>query len=360
MMVSRTLRIVPPLASLLISLTLAACNQDTPAAETPIRPVKTQVVQITELKSPESAIGEIKPRYEADIGFRIAGKIATRPVDVGSVLKKGDLIATLDSTIERTAVSIAESDVKAAQADLAEALAQQGRAQELLERGAGTQSNFDAAERRSKMAQARVDSLNLARNDAAERLGYAELRSDDAGVVTAVGSQPGQVVAAGQMVVHVARTDVKEAEFKVSERALQSVPQDAIIQVTLLSDPAVKTQGHVREVATTADPVSRTYAVRISLNDPPEAMRFGATVQGQVILTEKGVIELPSSALFESDKKPAVWVFDPATSSVSLRRITILRYEADLVLVSGGLNEGERVVTAGVQKLWPGMKVRLL
>ena len=204
-----------------------------------------------------------------------------------------------------------------------------------------------------------MKSAQLARKNAEERLGYTQLASDQAGVVTAVGAAAGQVVAAGQMIVRVARVDAMEAEFQVAEKTLRSVPADAAIEVNLLGDAAIKATGHVREVATTADPVTRTYAVRVALDNPPQEMRFGATVQGRVVLEEKQVVELPLSALFEKDKAPAVWVFDAQNTTVELRPVKLLRYEADKVLITDGLRAGERVVTAGVQKLWPGMKVRL-
>jgi RND family efflux transporter MFP subunit len=245
-------------------------------------------------------------------------------------------------------------------AEMDDASAQESRQRELLRRGITTQVSYDAADRRLKTAKAKLESAELARRDATERLGYTELKSDTDGVVTAAGVQVGQVVAPGQMVVRVARTDAKEAEFKVAERTLRSVPRDALVEVALLSDPSIKALGHLREVATTADPVTRTFAVRISLENPPELMRFGATVRGSVVLEEKRVVQLPSSALFELKNSPAVWVFDASTSTVNPRNLTVLRYEADRVLVTDGLASGEYVVIAGVHKLWPGMKVRLM
>ena len=106
--------------------------------------------------------------------------------------------------------------------------------------------------------------------------------------------------------------------------------------------------------------MTRTFAVRIALHDPPEEMRLGTAVLGRVLLEAKAVATLPPSALFKDADLPAVWVFDPATSTVELRRVMVLRYEKDRVLVSSGLTDGERVVVAGLQKLRPGLKVRLL
>ena len=170
-------------------------------------------------------------------------------------------------------------------------------------------------------------------------LSFSELRIRDTGIVTAVGAEPGQVVATGQMVVRIARIDAKDAEFKIAERVLRSTPADTPVEVTLLGDPSIKASGRVREVATTADPITRTFAVRVALSDAPEAMRFGATVQGRIVLADKGIIQLPSSALFQSNNGPAVWVFDPSSSTVKLRPVTILRYEVDQVVVAEGIYE---------------------
>src|SRR5262249_3702237 len=155
-------------------------------------------------------------------------KIAARPVDVGTVLTRGAVVARLDSTNEQTAIRIAETDISKAQAELDDAVGQDARQRELLRRGFTTQANYDAADRRLKTARAKLESAELGKRDAAERLGYTELRSDEAGVVTAVGAQVGQVVAAAQMIVRVARTDAKEAEFRVAERTLRSVPRDSV------------------------------------------------------------------------------------------------------------------------------------
>jgi RND family efflux transporter MFP subunit len=330
------------------------------AVTAPIRPVRTQVVEFKQESEARTAVGEIKPRYESDIAFRISGKIVERSVDVGTVVRKDAIVAQLDKTNEETALRVAESDVAGASAGRDEARRDMARQRDLLPRGVTTQVAYDAAERRLKQAEARFDAAEGARKNAADRLSYAVLRSDVDGVVTTVGAQPGQVVGAGQMVVRIARTDAKEAEFKVPERAIRELPPNPVVEVSLLGDANVKATGHVREVATTADPVTRTFAVRISLTDPPEAMRFGATVQGRVIVwQEDHVARLPSSALFRSDEAPAVWVFDPKESTVKLRPVKVLRYETNDIFIADGLADGERVVTAGVQKLWPGMRVRL-
>jgi RND family efflux transporter MFP subunit len=338
---------------------LAGCGGEAPTAATP-RPVKTVVVEVTAASDVGSVTGEIKARTEADVGFRIGGKVRERLVDAGAIVNDNDVLARLDDTNERNAVRIAEAQLSAAKAELQDAEGNESRQRELLSRGFTTQANYDAAQRRLKTAQANVSSAEVNLKDARERLGYTELRAEGPGVITAVGAQPGQVVAAGQLVVRIARTGEKEALFNVAEQMFRNVPRDPPVEVSLLIDPTIKAQGRVREIAPAADPVTRTFAVRIALVDPPREMRLGSAVIGRVLLEAQQVASLPPPSLFKEGEKPAVWIVDPANLTVSLRQIEVLRYENDRILISEGLATGDRVVVAGVQKLRPGMKVRLL
>jgi RND family efflux transporter MFP subunit len=338
---------------------LAGCSAEAPP-ESPLRPVKTVVIALKPVSDVGTVTGEIKARIESDVGFRIGGKVSERLVDVGALVAKDRPLARLDDTNERNSVRIAEQQLIAAKAELQDAEGNEKRQRELLQRGFTTQQSYDSATRRLKTAQANVSSAEVSLKDAQDRVGYTELRAEEAGVVTAVGAQSGQVVAAAQMVVRIARTGEKEALFNVAEQIFRTVPRNPVIEVALLSDPSVKTLGRVREVAPSADPVTRTFAVRIALPDAPEQMRLGSSVVGRVVLEARQVAILPPGSLFNDGDKPAVWLFDPATSAVGLRRVDVLSYENDRVLVSDGLANGERVVVAGVQKLRPGMKVRLL
>src|ERR1043166_1851272 len=161
------------------------------------------------------------------------------------------------------------------------------------------------------------------------------------------------------MVVRLARLGEKEGVFNVAEQMFRNVPRDPLVEVSLLSDPTVKANGRVREVSPSADPLKRTFMVRIALQDPPEQMRLGSAVVGRVILESQRVATLPPPALFKNGDKPAVWLVDPDQLTGFLRDVTVLRYENDRVLISAGLATGDRVVVAGVHKLRPGMKVRL-
>src|SRR5262245_16453265 len=306
-------------------LLLAACTEDVPQAAGP-RPVKTIVVELTAASDIGSVTGEIKARIETDLGFRIGGKVSERLVDLGVIVSRDEVLARLDDTNERNAVRIAESQLEGVKAELQDAEGNEARQRELLQRGFATQSSYDSASRRLKTAQANVTSAEVNLKDARERLGYTVLRSDDMGVVTAIGAQPGQVVSAGQMVVRVARTGEKEAVFNVAEQMFRAVPRDPLVEVALLSDPSVKALGRVREVSPAADPVTRTFAVRIMLQDPPDRMRLGSAVVGRVLLEAQQVAVLPPASLFRDGDKAAVWLFDPTTETVAMRPVTVLRY----------------------------------
>jgi RND family efflux transporter MFP subunit len=179
-------------------------------------------------------------------------------------------------------------------------------------------------------------------------------------VVTAQGAEPGEVVGAGRMIVQVAREGGRDAVFDVPARIKDAAPVNAGIAVALVSDPKVVATGSVREVAPRADPVTGTFRVRVRLNDPPAAMRLGATVTGRMRLASAASIEIPPSAVFRTERQAAVWVVDPKTGAIASRNIEIRSSDPVRVEVASGLNPGDVVVTAGVQALRPGQKVRLL
>ena len=186
------------------------------------------------------------------------------------------------------------------------------------------------------------------------------LEADGKGTVTARGAEPGEVVQAGQMIVQLARRDGRDAVFDVPSQLLLSTPSDPKVTIRLTDDPAVTTVGRVREVAPQADPVTRTFEVKVGLTDPPAAIRLGSTVTGSIQLESEAVIAIPATSLTTLHQQPAVWIVDPSSLTVSMRTIDVLRYDPGTVVVSHGLNVGDIVVTAGVQSLHPGRKVRLL
>jgi RND family efflux transporter MFP subunit len=340
-------------------LAVAACGKEEKAAAPQIRPVRTVTVEPRQGGETLSLTGEIQPRYQADIGFRVEGKILERPVDVGTDVKKGDLLARLDPQQYRQSVEIAKSDVAAAEAEVTRSEAQEYRKSELLKNGHTTRVEFDIAVRAHKTALATRDAARAKLVQATENLDYTELRADQDGIVTAVGADAGQVVGAGQMVVRLAKPGEREAVFNVGEAHLVNPQKDPTVTVKLVSDPAITTQGKVRYVSPQADPATRTYTVRVGLPDAPPQMRLGATVIGSVTINAAQIISLPNTALFDQGGKPAVWLVG-SDGTIALKQIAVARYGDDSFVVGSGLAKGEIVVTGGVQKLVPGEKVRLM
>ena len=211
-----------------------------------------------------------------------------------------------------------------------------------------------------KTARAELETAEAQLKTAKDQVSYTELRVDAPGIVTATGAEPGEVVQAGQMIIRVARKEGRDAVFDVPAQLLRSAPSDPLITVSLTDDPAVTAVGRVREVSPQADPVTRTFEVKVGLTDPPAAMRLGSTVVGRMKLEAAPIIEIPASALTESDRRPAVWVVDPKSLTVSLRNVEVARNDPATVAISDGLDSGEIVVTAGTQALHPGQKTRLL
>jgi membrane fusion protein, multidrug efflux system len=359
----RSTRCVPfalgKVGTLVLLLILAACQKEEKAAATSIRPVRTVAVEFHEGGERVSLTGEIQPRYQADIGFRVNGKILQRPVDVGTPVSQGDLLARLDPQQYRQDLEVAKSEIAAAEAEVTRSQAQEYRQRELSKNGHTTQVAYDQALKTFRTAQAQLDAARAKQIQASENLGYTELKADYDGVIAAIGADAGQVVSAGQMVVRLARPGEREAVFNVAEGAFKSPPKDPTVEVDLVSNPEIKTAGKVRYVSPQADPETRTYTVRVSLPDAPPQMRLGANIIGSVTLDQDRSATIPGSALFQKDGKPAVWLVQK-DNTVQLKPITVQRYQGDSVVVADGLAEGDVVVTAGVQKLLPGQKVALM
>jgi RND family efflux transporter MFP subunit len=346
--------------ALVLMLAVSACNKEEKAATaTAVRPVRTVTVAYQDTGDTLSLTGEIQPRYQADIGFRVDGKILQRPVDVGTEVKKGDLIARLDPQQYRQDLEVAKSEVAAAKAEVTRSQAQEARQGELLKNGHTTRVKHDQALKAFRTAEAQLDAARAKQVQASENLGYTELKADTDGVITAVGADAGQVVGAGHMVVRLAQPGEREAVFNVAEAAFKTAPKNPTVTVHLVSNPDIKATGTVRYVSPQADPATRTYTVRVSLPDAPPQMRLGANVVGTVTLAQTRAATIPGSAIFQKDGKAAVWLVEK-DDTVQLKPISVDRYQGDSVVVGSGLAEGDRVVTGGVQKLLPGQKVSLL
>ena len=276
-------------------------------------------------------------------------------------VKKGDLLARLDDQDFQNRLRSAEADITSAEAVLTEAQAAEGRLRQLLATGATTRANYDAAVKNLRSAEARLESAKAALALAKDQLRYTELVAEFDGIVTAIGAEPGQVINVGQMVVRLAAPNDKDAVFAIAEAAFRMRPANdkPEVIVTLLSNPGLVADGVVREISPVADPATRTYQVKVTLKNPPPEMRFGSSVVGRLKATTAPVVVLPGSALFDKGGKPAVWIFQPSTGAVMLKPVVVARYETDRVVLSEGIEKGDIVVTAGVNRLREGQKVRL-
>jgi len=309
--------------------------------------------------------GQVVARDEMNLAFRIDGKVIERLVGVGDKVTPGAIVARLDSQNELNSLRSAEADIASAQAALTQAEKVEARQRDLLGRGITTRAIFDQTLQQLQTAQAQLESAQARLRIAQDRVNYTELKTEVTGTVTAKGAEAGEIVRAGQMIVRIAREDFKDAVFDLPAQAMvmlvgQRVARDSIVQVALLSNPKIRTTGRVREVSPQPDPLTRSYSIRMALNDPPQEMLLGAAVAGSISVDSAPVMTLPTSALVEADGRPSVWVVDPVSSTVSLRSIQLVRYNENALVIAAGLQDGEVVVTAGVNILHPGQKVTLL
>ncbi|MBI4989417.1 MAG: efflux RND transporter periplasmic adaptor subunit [Rhodocyclales bacterium] len=333
-------------AAILAALALAGCSPKEEPAQ-PLRTVRVMKIDGAAVSGGLTFPGEVRARYESRLGFRLGGKIVERRVDVGAVVKRGQVLARLDA--QDAALQSAQAEANRA---LAEAEAKRYR--ELREKNFVSQAVLDARETALKTATAQA---GVARNQAA----YATLVADRDGVVTAVEAEAGQVVAAGQTVVRVAEGNEKEVVIAVPEGEVEKLRAATGFTVTLNSLPGRVWAGRLRELAPSADAATRTFAARIGVAQADESVRLGmsASVQAKVSSGDTAALRLPLSAFFTRNDQPNVWVVDPATQTVSLRKVDTDGVVGNDMRVKGGLESGMLVVTAGANLLEPGQKVRL-
>ncbi len=339
---------------------LAACDDAPPPPAAEIRPVRVISAEQSAGGDTATLTGTVQAETEVNLAFRIDGRMVERLVNVGDQVTPGQAIARLNRDNEENGVRAARSAVVAARGQLREAENNYWRQAQLLREGFTTRVRYDQAAQQLQTIRASVDAAEAQLSIAETRLGYTELVSDVAGSVTHRGAEPGEVVQPGRMIVRIARTEGRDAVFDVPASLKDKAPANPVIEVHVTGAPHVRTTGRVREVSPQADPVTGTFQVRVGLIDPPVEMRLGSTITGQLRLGDTPGITIPASALARSERQPAVWVVDPATETVALRPVELVRHDPATVVIGQGLEPGEIVVTAGVQTLRPGQQVRLL
>lgn len=303
--------------------------------------------------------GDIQAQAQTNVAFRTNGKVAERRVEVGDHVTADQVLAVLEPLVQRANLDNARAALVSAEAQLTQAEVTFERQKQLISGGYTTRPSYDNAEQQLRTSRAAVDSAKAALGTAEEQLSYTELRAGVPGIVMSRTFEVGQVVQAGQAVMVLAQDGPRDAVFNVYEALTANPPAEKTIHVALQSDPAVAATGYVREISPTVDPSSGTVRVKVGLEATPPAMSLGAVVIGRGRFASREAVVLPWSALYRSDDRPAVWIYDPAQGTVSIRTVEIDRYGFDDIVLQGGVEPGETVVTAGIQFLRPGQHVAL-
>lgn len=341
------------------TLVLAACSKPAPPEE-PIRAVRVVTVGADHIQSNAEYAGEVRARVESRLGFRVAGKMIRRQAELGQRVKAGDVLAQLDPQDYKLSAEAAKAGLGAALTNRDLAAADYKRYKDLFEKNFISGAELERRDAALKSAQAQLDQAQAQSSGQGNQAAYTTLVADVSGVVTSVDAEPGQVVAAGTPVVRIAQDGPRDVVF--------SVPEDKIVLIKAGSAVEVKAwgsttplKGVVREVAASTDPVTRTFAVKVSM-EAKDALALGTTVT----VNPKGldrsamqVIKLPTSAFFQDGGKAAVWVLDTAAMTVRSQPVQIATADGNDVVVVAGLTPGMQVVSAGVHVLSPGQKVTL-
>ncbi|WP_427306121.1 efflux RND transporter periplasmic adaptor subunit [Cupriavidus sp. H39] len=341
------------------SLLPAACKHAEEPTAPEVRPVRTIKIEQRAATSTVTLTGTVHAQSEISLSFRIDGRMTERRVKVGDTVKPGQLVARLDPQNEQSSLQGANAQLVAATAQQIEARSSYARLRDLVAKRAVSQAQYEQAEAVMKSADAAVAVARSQVTLATNRLTYTRLVSDSAGVVTSVGAESGEVVRAGQKIVEIAREGGRDAVFDFPAAVKESMPEKPEFTVSLTMNPKVEAAARVREVSPRADPVTGTFQFRLRLIDPPPAMRLGSTVTARM---SRGAAEgyvIPASALVRSDRRSAVWVVDPKALTVAQQVVEVSDFDPGWVIATG-VKPGDIVVTAGVQVLRPGQKVRLL
>jgi len=328
------------------------------AADQAPQPVRVQTVQFSPAEQALTYSGTIEARVQADLAFRVGGKIIERPVNLGDHVKAGQVLARLDPVDLRLSL---EAQVQAVAADAADATNARAELRRYARLGEGSAaymaSEYEKRQSASAMADARLAQARRQLAQAQDQLAYTELRADADGAITALPMQVGQVVSAGQTVATLAHGREIEADVDVPENRLPDIRAADRVTVALWSAPDRKLRGCIREIGALADTASRTFSVRVSLLDPPPENGLGMTATVEFAhAAGVPVVLLPAAALVDEGGRPAVWVLAPAAPRAALRVVQVAAMTGDgMVAVTGGVHDGEQVVTAGAHEVRPDM-----
>lgn len=344
------------LASLLV---LSACDEKKAEAPPEDRPILTAIVQ----SRPEVVLdfpGTIEPQVSTQKAFRVPGQIVARNVTVGDTVRKGDVLAVLDTAQLKEGVRSAEASVTGAQSQLANAQSVDERASALAKEGFASPAQLDSASQSLTAANANLESAQAQLAKAREQLGYAQLIADYDGIVTASSIEVGENVAAGAPAITIARPDLRDAVIDVPDDVVGRIASGDAYEISTLLQPDRKIEGKVREIAPSADKLTHTVRVKISIGNAPDVFRIGTTIEAAARKTGGETILVPSEAIMSDDGKLTVWKFDRTGSKVVRTEIQAAEGPGNSYVVKSGLKGGDLVAVAGIHALKDGQQVKLV
>lgn len=337
-------------------LMMAACG-DRGAPPAAPRTVLVQTVGQGVPLGSASFTGEVKARHEVDLAFRVGGKIAARLVDAGAEVKAGTPLARLDPADLELAQRAARAQLAAAESDAATAKADRDRYADLLARKFVSQAAFDARENAARAAQARLEQARAQSAASGNQVAYGTLTADQAGIITQIFADAGQVVAAGQPVMRLARPEEKEVAIAVPEGRVAELRQAKSLTVRFWAAPDVRLKGELRELSPAADPATRTFAARVRIVQPPADLRLGMTARVDLGAVSEGApIVVPLSAVVDEGQGPAVWVV--ADGKARRQPVVVRQFREEGAVLASGLKGGEQIVVAGASRLAPDQPVK--
>lgn len=338
---------------------LSACSRPE-AVQEPVRAVKVMTVGQSGFDMGGVFAGEVRARVESRLGFRVAGKISQRQAEMGQRVAAGAVLAQLDAADYQLAAQAAQAQVSGARTQRDLAQTEYKRYEGLRAQNFISSAELERREATLKAAQFTLDQALAQAQNQGNQTQYTQLRADAPGVITAVEAEAGQVVAAGTPVFRLAHDGPRDAVFAVSESMVMKLQNGQRMQA-VVGQGGPTLQGRVREIAGSADPVTRTFTVKLAL-DEGQKVPLGATVnvlaQG-LKGSQAAVIKVPTSALRQEGKTTAVWVLDETKMTVASQPVQVDTADGNEVVITAGLQPGQRIVTAGVHVLTPGQKVSL-
>ena len=353
---SPVVRLLP--AALAVVL-LAACSRAAVPEEDAPRPVRTLRVGASGDAADAMYSGEIRARREAALGFMVGGRIQSRAIEIGDTVAKGAVLFRLDPTDAALNANASRSQVASARSQFEQAKSDYARFSQLSAMQYVSRSELDKARMTLQTAQEALRAAEANNGVVANQASYTTLRSTVGGVVTSIEAESGQVVSSGQVVARGAEDGERELIVSVPESRVDELRAARTLSIELWADPRHRYVGRLRELAPDADAATRTYSAKITVVGADAAVRLGMTAKLHVALPTSGALRrVPLTAIYDPDGKPHVWVVDPKSARVALRPVTLAHAQDDGVLVSRGLRDGDVVVTAGVNLLHPGQKVK--